>query len=227
VSAKELRGVLIGHSGDLQSVHLLAVVADRRLSSAALTALLLKDPAYRILRQEHGLGEVKDMLAAERPQVLILDGAGSAFFALIDASSWGGRVLLLLDPNDEPAVFADAVNARAQGYLARSASRETLEAAIDSLDRSGFYLDPILMGQVLTAMQRPYAGPPAATDLSPREREILVQIASGRSTKQIARECAITPKTVANHVNNMYQKLHLRHRGQLVLYAAQQGLQIP
>ena len=69
----------------------------------------------------------------------------------------------------------------------------------------------------------PTTGP---AELSERERVILVRIASGRSTKDIAREYAIAPKTVANHITNMEKKLHLRHRGQLVLYAAQQGLTI-
>lgn len=220
MSSTEPRGVVIAYSGVVQPVHVLAVVADRRLSAAALSALLLKDPAYRITREACGVGEVRAMLADERPQVMVLDVTGAAFFALIDASTWGVRTLLLLDPSDDPTVFAEAVRARVQGYLSRSVSRETLEAAIASLYRSGFYMDPLLMGSVRMAVQ----GPVASSALSLREREILVWIASGRSTKDIARECAITPKTVANHVNNMVQKLNLRHRGQLVLYAAQQGL---
>jgi DNA-binding NarL/FixJ family response regulator len=219
--------VVITYSGVAQPVHVLAVVADRRLSAAALSALLLKDPSYRITREACGVGEVRAMLAAERPQVMVLDVTGPAFFALIDASTWGVRTLLLLDPHDDAAVFAAAVSARVEGYLSRSVSRETLEAAIASLYRSGFYMDPLLMGSVLTAaptLTLPRTRGRENGALSLREREILVWIASGRSTKEIARECAITPKTVANHVNNMVQKLNLRHRGQLVLYAAQQGL---
>jgi DNA-binding CsgD family transcriptional regulator len=60
--------------------------------------------------------------------------------------------------------------------------------------------------------------------LSEREREILTGIASGRSTKQVARDCSISPKTVGNHVSNIRHKLNLHQRGQLVLFALQQGL---
>ena len=146
---------------------------------------------------------------------MILDVRAPALFGLIDASAWGMRTLLLLDADDDPSIFADAVSAHPQGYLSRRASRATLEAAIAEVYRSGSYLDPLLMDSVLNA---------APALLSVRERQILVRIASGLSTKEVARECAITPKTVANHVNNMVQKLHFRHRGELVLYAAQQGL---
>jgi two-component system, NarL family, invasion response regulator UvrY len=224
VSGTEPGGDVITYSGVAQPVQLLAVVADRRLSAAALSALLIKDPSYRIRRQAHGLPDVRAMLAAERPQVMVLDVSRPAFFALIDASAWGVRTLLLLDPDDEQAVFADAVSAGVRGYLSRRVSRDTLEAAIAGLYRSGFYLDPLLMESVLLAMQAHGTSSMATTGLSLREREILVWIASGLSTKQVARECAVTPKTVANHVNNIVQKLNLRHRGQLVLYAAQQGL---
>lgn len=214
MSGTQPRGVVITYSGRVQPAAVVAVVADRRLSVAALSALLLKDPSSRITREAQGAGEVRAMLAAERPPVMVLDVSGPAFFALIDAATWGLRTLLLLDPNDDAALFADALRARIQGYLSRSASRQTLEAAIATLSRSGSYMDPLLR----------YLPSTASSGLSLREREILVWIASGRSTKEIARECAITPKTVGNHVNNMYQKLNLRHRGQLVLYAAQQGL---
>ena len=54
--------------------------------------------------------------------------------------------------------------------------------------------------------------------------EILLQVARGRSSKEIARDCRISSKTVGNHVNNLYQKLQLSHRGELVLYAAGAGL---
>jgi DNA-binding NarL/FixJ family response regulator len=224
VSSAAPGGDLITCTGLTQPVQVLAVVADRRLAAAALSAVLVKDPSYRVTRQEHGVGEVRAMLAAERPQVMILDLSGSAFFSLIDASTWGVRTLLLLDADDDPAVFADAVRAGVRGFLSRRVSRETLEAAIAELYRCGSYLDPLLTESVLMAMREFGADATAPNGLSLRQREILVWVASGRSTKEIARECAIAPKTVANHVNNIYQKLNLRHRGQLVLYAAQQGL---
>jgi DNA-binding NarL/FixJ family response regulator len=224
VSRTEAAGVVIRYSGVIQPVQVLAVVADRRLSAAALAAVLLRDQAYHVIRQEHGVNEVREMIATEKPQVMVLDVVGSTFFGLIDAANWGGRTLLLADADDDWGTLADAVGARVEGYLSRSVSSETLQAAIACLYRSGFYLDPLLIGSVRRAMQRPPTRSAPSIALSLRERAILVRIASGRSTKEIARECAITPKTVGNHVNNMYQKLNLRHRGQLVLYAAQQGL---
>ena len=80
-------------------------------------------------------------------------------------------------------------------------------AAVDSLGRAG-----------ASPADRPLTG------LTRREREILIEVARGRSSKEIARDCRISSKTVGNHVNNLYQKLQLSHRGELVLYAARTGL---
>ncbi len=175
MSRTELSGDLITYSGQDQPVPALAVVADRRLSAAALSALLLKDPSYQIARREHGVDQVRAMLARERPSVMVLDVHAPALFALLDAPAWGVRTLLLLDPADDPSIFAGA---RSQGYLSRRASRETLQAAIAELYRSGAYLDPLLM------RVRENRAP---SGLSLRERQILVWIASGLSTKEVAR----------------------------------------
>src|SRR5439155_742401 len=156
------------------------------------------DGLIRVTIRDDGIGFTPHDVRPTR------DGRGlgpPALFALIDGSTWGMRTLLLLDADDDPSIFADAISAHPQGYLSRRASRATLEAAIAEVYRSGSYLDPLLMDSVLNA---------APALLSVRERQILVRIASGLSTKEVARECAITPKTVANHVNNMVQKLHFR-----------------
>ena len=225
MSQSEIGAVIVGQQVNaVEPTPMLAIIADRRLSLAAMTALLLRDPKWRFLEDARGITQVRERLAVLRPPVLILDSGDAESFSLVDASLWNGRLLLLLDPDDDPAVFVEAVRAQPFGYLSRRASRESLVAAVDSLAAFGFYLDPLLTDQVLCALRTPEVESTASPELTQRERAILVRIASGKSTKEIAREYAITAKTVGNHVNNMYQKLHVHHRGQLVLYAAQQGL---
>jgi len=105
------------------------------------------------------------------------------------------------------------------------ASREALEIAIDSVRQLGRYIDPMLAAKLAAATE---ANPePAQSPLSERELQILAAIARGKSSKEIARECSVSPKTICNHVSNIYAKLNLNHRGQLVLYAAEIGLTQP
>ncbi|TMD67577.1 MAG: response regulator transcription factor [Chloroflexi bacterium] len=161
------------------------IVAERRLGVAALSALLMKDSAYRLAREAHGIAEVQEAVADYRPAVIVEDGSCLSGREL--GLSDGHARRLAVDSLDDPAEFAGTV-------------RQTIEQAgrTDVPDQS----DP----------------------LSGREREILSQIASGRSTKEVARSFAITPKTVGNHVSNIFHKLDLHHRGELVLFALEQGL---
>jgi DNA-binding CsgD family transcriptional regulator len=163
----------------------IAIVADRRLTVAALSALLLKDPDYHLIAEARGSSEVREALVTHRPALIVEardDSPGAS-----GGSQLGIRATtLLVNPDDHPDGFASSVR-----------------AATD---------------QALQFRSLPHA------QLSDRERDILVRIASGRSTKEIARDCAISPKTVGNHVSNIRHKFDLHHRGQLVLFALQQGL---
>ena len=163
----------------------IAIVADRRLTVAALSTLLLKDPGYQLIAEARGSSEVREALVTHRP-ALIVEARDDSSGAL-EGSQLGIRATtLLVNPDDRPDGFASSVR-----------------AATD---------------QALQFRSLPHA------QLSERERDILVRIASGRSTKEIARDCAISPKTVGNHVSNIRHKFDLHHRGQLVLFALQQGL---
>jgi DNA-binding NarL/FixJ family response regulator len=65
---------------------------------------------------------------------------------------------------------------------------------------------------------------PSAPSLTYRELEVVKALARGRGNKQIARDLAISEKTVRNHVSNIYKKLHVYDRTQAVLYAIREGL---
>jgi len=92
---------------------------------------------------------------------------------------------------------------------------------IDPLDDPADFPDTVRQAMQTANSSVPSDSPKA---LSGRELEILALIASGRGTKEIARDYAITPKTVGNHVSNIFHKLDLHHRGELVLFALQHGL---
>jgi DNA-binding NarL/FixJ family response regulator len=218
-------GAILRRSEDADDRQTVAIVADRHLSVAALSALLLRDRKYVMVREARGLAEVARVLQSFRPTVVVVETSSGRWSLPFDPGSWGGRTLLLTDPEGDQGVSAQAVRGHANGYISRSFAAEAFAEAVATLREAGTYLDRDLVRQIQGSTS------PTDTDsfgpsprLSPREWEILVRIANGRSTKEVAREYAIAPKTVSNHIINMYQKLKLRHRGQLVVYAAQHGL---
>ena len=207
--------------------HRLAIVADRQLSVAALVALIVEPSRYSLVHQARGVAAIRQALDDFQPAVVIIDANWSEGRSPVDALGCSENVLILLDPADDQAVFIQAAGARARGYLSRTAKREALHDAIERVRGADYYLDAEIAGRMLAAIRQSGAAVAPRTELSERERHILIQIAGGRSTKEIGREYAITSKTVGNHVTNIYRKLNLRHRGDLVLYAAKQGLTLP
>jgi DNA-binding NarL/FixJ family response regulator len=219
-----LAAALLTRSDDARQVDGLAIVADRQLCVAALAALLLRDGRYALVRAARGTADVTQALETFRPAVLVVEISRSQWSVPIDPRAWGGRTLVLLDPDGDPDAFVRAARAGVHGYLSRSAPSAALVAAVDTLRSTGYCLDSLLGERIIAALRQDGSSAPQRSDLSQRERGVLTGVASGKSSKQIAREFAITPKTVSNHVANIYEKLHLRHRGELVLYAAEQGL---
>jgi two-component system, NarL family, nitrate/nitrite response regulator NarL len=210
---------------DREPVETVALVADRHLVLEALSSLLIEGANYVRVRHGRGMAEVVSLLHAARPAVTVVETAAGGWRLPVHPRDWGGRILLVVDPDQDPGVFAQAVRSRADGYLSRGSPAETFVEAVTALAQTMRYVDPSLVGSILGVMSRDAtAAGQAEPRLSPREREILVRIANGKSTKEMAREYAIAPKTVCSHVTHMYRKLNLRHRGQLVLYAAQLGL---
>jgi DNA-binding NarL/FixJ family response regulator len=94
------------------------------------------------------------------------------------------------------------------------------EAAI-----SGVMAGRILKEFVRLAQQE-YAHPPEvkALFLTPREKQVLRQVAAGAADKEIATELSISLSTVKTHMRNILAKLHATSRHQAALYAMQQGL---
>jgi len=202
----------------------LAVVGDRRLAVAALAALLLKDPRRSVLRAARGTNDVRSSLLEFQPVVVVLEASSVEWPIGLDPHSWGGRTLLLIGPNDDPNLLRRLARPYADGYLSRTRSHRALEVAIASVAFAGEYQESHVARKVAPAAHQPHGVPArAGRALSQREQEILAEISSGHSSKEIARRCGIETKTVRNHVSNVYAKLNVHHRGQLVLYVAQHG----
>lgn len=121
----------------------------------------------------------------------------------------------------------DAVAAGAVGYLVKSARPEELRAALRLAAQGEPVFSPQLAALVLSEFRRMSKGGSAGDDtesLTPREREVLGQVARGHSYAEIGEVLFISPKTVENHVRNILAKLHLSRRHELIRWAVDRGI---
>ncbi len=121
----------------------------------------------------------------------------------------------------------DAVAAGAVGYLVKSTRPDDLRAALRLAAQGEPVFSPQLAALVLSEFRRMSKGVVAGDDpesLTPREREVLGQVARGHSYSEIGEALFISPKTVENHVRNILAKLHLSRRHELIRWAVDRGI---
>lgn len=207
------------------------------MSDAAIRVLIVDDHAVvrRGLRTFLELqddidvvGEAADgqacvAAAAElSPDVILLDllmpglGGVDVLGRLRDAGS-SARVLVVTSFTD-PAVSVPAVRAGAAGVIFKDVEPRDLASAIRSVHAGHTLLQP----DVAAALMAP--DPAAASPLTARERDVLAEIAQGRSNREIARALSLSEKTVKTHVSNLLMKLGVADRTQAALLAVRRGL---
>jgi DNA-binding NarL/FixJ family response regulator len=114
-----------------------------------------------------------------------------------------------------------ALEAGAAGYLLKDAEADELAAAIRAAHRGEIHLDAAVARKLAQSLVAPQH---TATALTPREREVLVLVARGRSNREIADTLVISERTARTHVSNVLVKLGLASRTQAALWAVREGL---
>lgn len=129
--------------------------------------------------------------------------------------------LVALSLNPDAAEGMAAFEAGARGYCHMLAVPDLLRQVAVVVSNGGLWVGPELMARAVAAVARGTAPVSASSSpldgLTPRERDVALQVAAGASNKEIARKLDITPRTVKAHMGAIFDKLAVRDRLQLVL----------
>jgi two-component system, NarL family, response regulator LiaR len=203
-----------------------ALVDDHRVVQTGLRSYLESFPDLEVIgaaaNGEEALGRLEGWL----PDVVVMDlhmpGGIDGIEATrrVRALSPHTQVVVLTAHTDEARVVA-ALRAGAIGYVRKDSDPEVLIAAVRGAARGQSVLDPAVAGSVLQDLVR---GGPLAEELSEREREVLAQLAHGRTNREIAQALHVGEETIKTHVGNILSKLQLNHRTQAVIYALKRGV---
>jgi two-component system nitrate/nitrite response regulator NarL len=210
----------------------LLVVDDHPLFRRGLVALLSADPSLAVAGEAADAGEAVRRAAELQPDVVLLDNhlpgaTGIQSLPGLKEAAPRARIVLLTVSEDEQDLQA-ALRGGASGYLLKTIEGDLLSQAIHRVMRGEPAVSPEMMGKLVAAVQAGSAAAPAASapiadaaaQLSPREQEVLRQIARGASNKEIARALNIAETTVKIHVQHILRKLGVGSRVQAAVAAA-------
>jgi DNA-binding NarL/FixJ family response regulator len=209
----------------------IVVAEDHPLYRRALVALLGGQADWQVVAEvEDGAGAVTAAHAAQ-PDVVVMDLKlpgldGIEATRRIVAASPHIAVLVLTMYDDDASVF-EAMRAGARGYLLKGADQSEIVRAVADVADGGAVFGPSVARRVIEffAAPRPPAVPEVVfPELTVREHEVLDLIAAGRSNADVAAGLVLSPKTVRNHVSNIFAKLHVADRSAAIVKAREAGL---
>jgi DNA-binding NarL/FixJ family response regulator len=202
---------------------------DHTLFRAGIRALLQTMPGIEIVAEAADGREALRLIAAEHPDVIVLDmmmpklnGLDAA--ARIARAFPGTRIVILSVRPDEDSVLR-TLRAGAVGYVVKTDSPAELELAIRAAARGETFLSSAVAGYVVAdCLKRVDREQTSLERLTPRQREVLQLIAEGHTTKEIARQLGISAKTAEAYRGELTRALDIHDIASLTRYAIREGL---
>ncbi|MET7426261.1 response regulator transcription factor [Dactylosporangium sp. NPDC005555] len=195
------------------------VVDDHPVVRQGLRTFLDLQDDIVVVGEAHDAASCVAAAEATSPDVILLDlkmPGGDGVEAL--QALQRPKVLVITSFTD-PAAVLPAVRAGAAGYVYKDIDPPALAAAIRAVHAGHVLLHPDVARLLSDS-----GPPPESAHLTAREREVLAEVARGRSNREIARTLGLAEKTVKTHVSAILMKLGVQDRTQAALYAVRSGL---
>ncbi|KIL39607.1 LuxR family transcriptional regulator [Gordoniibacillus kamchatkensis] len=206
------------------------IADDHPLFRDGLRLLLEGVPDLELSGEAASGAEAIALAASLQPDIVLMDlnmpgmnGIDATRSILRTSPHIGVLVITMFD--DDDSVFA-AMQAGARGYLLKGASQEETLRAIRAVGSGEAIFSPGIAKKLIHYFSTlaPGAAAPLFPELTEREREILKYIAQGFNNGDIAARTGLSPKTVRNHVSNIFNKLQVADRAQAIIRAREAGL---
>jgi DNA-binding NarL/FixJ family response regulator len=213
------------------------LVDDHALFRVGVRNILEREPGFDIVGEADDTRSAFDLSVQLSPDIILMDlslpaPGGIETTQRIKRELPSAGIIVLAVNEDEDALF-DAIKAGAAAFILKDVAPDDLVAIIRRV-ASGEYLindkvfaKPAVASRVLKEFRElaiyGQEAAPIFAPLSPREVEILDNIAQGMTNKQVAYALSISEQTVKNHMSSILRKLSVNDRTQAVVYAMRQG----
>lgn len=207
----------------------LALVDDHVLLRNGL-ASLLENLGYQVLFEaDNGIDFADRLLNSERPDIVLMDinmprQEGYAATNWLRENHPGIKVLALSMYDDETAIIR-MLKSGAKGYVLKDAEPMELKTAIDAVMRNGFYYSELVTGRLMRTISESDLNKSSGVgQLSEREISFLKLACSEMTYKEIAEKMFLSPRTIDGYRDALFEKLDIKTRVGLVLFAIRHNI---
>lgn len=205
----------------------LLIVDDQSLICQGLKAMLSLEDELEVVGIASDGEQALAQVEALSPDVVLMD----VRMPIMDGREATRKIcqqypqikVLVLSTFDDSQYIADSIRAGAKGYLLKDMPSEELAQAIRAVHRGYAQLGPGLLEKFAESVTEtnsvPKPAPPVVSNLTPREQEVLHLVGLGYTNRDIAQTLYISEGTVKTHVTHLLNRLNLRNRSQLAIYA--------
>jgi len=202
------------------------VIADDHAIARERLRALFGDEKSAIIGEASDGVEAIAKISILQPDIVLMDAAlpgqnGVEVAAALKRAGLKSRIILLTDRPGDDLRLQEAIDAGVMGYLLKDVSKNALLWTIESVHRGAPVFHPAIQKQLIRLAA---GGRAPHADLTPRELDILKEIARGKSNKAIAHDLTLTEGTVKGYVSVVLSKLSVDDRTGAALYAVKHGL---
>jgi DNA-binding NarL/FixJ family response regulator len=213
------------------------IVDDHALFRVGIRQILEREPDLEVVAEADDARTALDAAFATNPDVILMDlslpsPGGIETTQRVKRELPASAIVVLSTEEDEDALF-EAIKAGAAAFVLKDIAPEDLVMIIRRVAAGEFLINdkvfskPAVASRVLKEFRElavyGQEAAPIFAPLSPREVEILDNIAQGMTNKQVAYALSISEQTVKNHMSSILRKLSVNDRTQAVVYAMRQG----
>lgn len=208
----------------------IAVVDDHKLFRSGLINLIhTLDPTYKVVAEaDNGKAFVDLMTAQLSVDILLLDanmplmnGFETAEFM---RENYPEVKVLIISMNNDERSLVRMLKLGVKGYIGKDIEPAELKQAIQSLMQKGFHYTDQLTGQLIQSLQTPHINQDNQAILTEQELKFIALACSEDTYAQIADTMCLSPKTIDGYRASVFEKLELKSRVGLAIYAIKNGL---
>lgn len=207
------------------------IADDHAIFREGIRSVFGRDPRFQVVGEAGNGREAVEQTAVLQPDLVIMDIAMPEFSGIEAArriiGQWPSTRIIMVSIHSRKPFILEALKVGARGYLLKESAADKLLMASEAVMRGDSYLDSPVASHIINEYVKDFssqAPSPQGSSLTEREREVLLLVVEGLSSREIADRLFISGKTVEHHRANLMAKLQAHDLIDLVKFAIAAGL---